>query len=135
MTEKKRKALYWTFKIISVIISCLLPVLAICEKFPIWEIEYGTQRTASVGGIFILIVLLFIFRKTVFNFMNDRLKLKYAPPIMTPIVMLIISYILEYINNFVRDLTTVCWVWIFGSAIGMVFTFIAENVYGKKDEK
>ena len=34
MTEKKRKALYWTFKALSIIISCAFPILAICEKFP-----------------------------------------------------------------------------------------------------
>lgn len=135
MTEKKRKALYWTFKIISVIISCLLPVLAIFEKFPIWEIEYGTQRTAGVGGILISIVLLVIFRKSVFNFVSDKLKLKHAPPVVTWIVMLVVSYILLYINQFIRDLTTVFWMGLIGCAIGSILTFIAENIYGKKDEK
>lgn len=135
MTEKKRKALYWTFKVISVIVSCLLPIWAICEKFPIWKMEYGAQRTVGAGGILILIVLLVIFRKSVFNFMSDKLKLRHAPPIVAWIVMLIVAYILLYINQFIRDLTTVFWMGLIGCAIGTILTFIAENSYGKKDEK
>jgi hypothetical protein len=135
MTEKKRKTLYWVFKVISVIVSCLLPVWAICEKFPIWEMEYGTQRTIGAGGILILIVLLVIFRKSVFNFMSDKLKLKHAPPIVSWLVMLVVAYVLLYINQFIRDLTTVFWMGLIGCAIGTILTYIAENIYGKKDEK
>lgn len=135
MTEKKRKTLYWVFKVISVIVSCLLPVWAICEKFPIWEMEHGTQRTIGAGGILILIVLLVIFRKSVFNFMSDKLKLKHAPPIVSWLVMLVVAYVLLYINQFIRDLTTVFWMGLIGCAIGTILTYIAENIYGKKDEK
>jgi cadmium resistance protein CadD (predicted permease) len=112
----------------------MLPIWAICEKFPIWQVEYGTNKTVGAGGILILIVLLIIFRKTVFNFMSDRLKLKHAPPIFVWFVMLVVAYILTYINNFIQDLTTVFWMGLIGCAIGAVLTFIAENKYGKKDE-
>jgi hypothetical protein len=135
MTEKKRKTLYWVFKIIGIVVSCLLPIWAICEKFPLWKVEYGTDRTVGAGGILILIVMLVIFRKTVFNFINDRLKLKHAPPLVVWLVMLVIAYVLTYINNFIQDLTTVFWMGLIGCAIGTVLTFIAENSYGKKDEK
>jgi hypothetical protein len=135
MTEKKRKTLYWVFKIIGIVVSCLLPIWAICEKFPLWKVEYGTDRTVGAGGILILIVMLVIFRKTVFNFISDRLKLKHAPPLVVWLVMLVIAYVLTYINNFIQDLTTVFWMGLIGCAIGTVLTFIAENSYGKKDEK
>lgn len=135
MTEKKRKTLYWVFKIIGIVVSCLLPIWAICEKFPLWTVEYGTNKTVGAGGILILIVMLVIFRKTVFNFISDRLKLKHAPPLVVWLVMLVIAYVLTYINNFIQDLTTVFWMGLIGCAIGTVLTFIAENSYGKKDEK
>ena len=118
MTEKKRKTLYWVFKDIRVI-----------------EMEYGTQRTIGAGGILILIVILVIFRKSVFNFMSDKLKLKHAPPIVSWLVMLVVAYVLLYINQFIRDLTTVFWMGLIGCAIGTILTYIAENIYGKKDEK
>ena len=135
MTEKKRKTRYWLLKAVSVIVSCLFPIFAICEKFPLWQVEYGTNRTMGAGGILIFIVLLIIFRKTVFNFLNDRLKLRHAPPILVWLVMLVVAYILTYINNFIQDLTTVFWMGLVGCAIGAVLTFIAEHKYGKKDEQ
>lgn len=135
MTEKKRKKLYWLFKILSVIVSCALPIFAIWEKFPLWTYTYGTSRSVGVGGILVLIVILFICRRPVFNFIRDRLKLRHAPSLTIPLVMLIISYILEYISNFIRDLTTVFWMWVIGCAIGMVLTLIAERRFGKKEEE
>lgn len=134
MTEKKRKTLYWVFKVIGIIISCGLPIYAICEHFPIWTQMHGAGRTVGAGGILILIVLTIIFRKTVFNFLKDRMKLNHAPPLVIWLVMLIIAYVLTYINNFIRDLTTVFWMGLVGCAIGTVLTFVAENKYGKKDE-
>ena len=134
MSEKKRKTRYWIFKILSVLIACGLPIYAVCEHFPVWTMSHGVVRSVGVGGIISLIVLVIIFRKSVFNFMSKRLKLEHAPPIVIWIVMLIISYILMYINNFIQDLTTVFWMGLIGCAIGTALTFIAEHFYGKKKE-
>lgn len=131
MTDKKRKALYWLFKVLSIIISCGLPLWAICEKFPIWTVSYGKYRSIGVGGILILIVLLVIFRKTVFNFIRDKLKITHAPPLAVWLVMLILSYVLVYIANFLRDLSIVFWMGLIGCAIGTVLTYIAENKFAK----
>lgn len=133
MTEKKRKRLYWIFKISAVVISCLLPIWAICERFPIWTVTHGTGRSLGAGGILILIVLLVIFRKAVFNFMIDRLKLKHAPPLVIWLVMLITSYALVYIGKFLYDMTSVFWMGLIGCAIGTLLTFIAENRFGRKE--
>lgn len=134
MTNRKRKTFYWLFKILSVLVSCALPIWAIWEKFPIWTYTYGTSRSVGVGGILVLIVLLMVFRKAVFKFIVDKLKLRHAPPLAVWLVMLIISYILVYIGNFIRDLTTVFWMGFIGCAIGTVLTFIAEHRFGKKEE-
>lgn len=134
MSNRKRKTFYWLFKLLSIVISCILPIWAIWEKFPIWTYTYGTTRSVGVGGILVLIVLLVIFRRSVFNFIRDKLKLRHAPPLVIWFVMLIISYILIYINNFINDLTTVFWMGLIGCAIGTVLTFIAEKRFGKKKE-
>jgi hypothetical protein len=117
MTEKKRKRSYWLFKILSVIVSCALPIWAIWEKFPIWTYTHGTSRSVGVGGILALIVVLVVFRKAVFNFIRDKLKLKHAPPLVVWLVMLIISYVLVYIGNFIKDLNTIFWMGLIGCAI------------------
>lgn len=135
MTEKKRKKLYWLFKVLSVIVSCALPIFAIWEKFPIWTYTHGTTRSVGVGGILALIVVLVVFRKAVFNFIRDKLKLRHAPPLAVWLVMLIISYILVYIGNFIKDLNTIFWMGLIGCAIGSVLTYIAEHRYGEKVEK
>lgn len=134
MSEKKRKTKYWIFKILSIIVSCALPILAVCEHFPVWRMSHGAVRSIGAGGIICLIVLAIIFRKSVFNFISKKLKLEHAPPMVIWIVMLIISYILMYINSFIQDLTTVFWMGLVGCAIGTVLTYIAEHFYGKKKE-
>ena len=133
MTEQKRKRLYWLFKVLGVVISCAFPVAAIIEKFPIWTKEHGTEYSIGAGGVLILIVLLIIFRKSVFAFMRDRLNLKHAPPVVIWVVMLIVAYTLLFINKFIQDMTTIFWMGLVGCAIGTVLTYIAESRYRKKE--
>ena len=134
MTEKKRKVTYWILKILSIIISCGLPIYAVCEHFPVWTVTHGTVRSIGAGGIICLIVIVIIFRKSVFNFIRDKLKLEHAPPMAIWLIMLIVAYVLKYINQFIQDLTTVFWMGLVGCAIGTLITFIAENKFGKKKE-
>ena len=133
MTEKKRKTLYWLFKVASVLVSCALPIWAICEKFPLWADDHGTEHTVGVGIILISIVLVVVFRKTVFDFIRDHLDLKHAPPLTIWLVMLVVSYILIYIGTFMQDITTVLWMGFVGCVIGTVLTYISER-YGDKNE-
>lgn len=133
-TEKKRRNLYWLFKIGGVFISCLLPVWAICEKFPVWQREHSSGRSLGVGAILSLIVVAIVFRKAVFRFLEERLKLKHAPPLVAWIIMLIVSYVLIYIGDFLLDLTRVLWMGFIGCAIGTMLTFIGENFFNVKKE-
>ena len=133
MTEQKRKNLYWLFKVASVLISCALPIWAICAKFPIWTVESGSGRTAGAGIVMIGIVLLIVFRRTVFNFAKDHLKLKYAPPITIWLILIILSYSLIYISNALRDMNTVFWMGFIGCAIGSLLTYKAENCFRKRE--
>ena len=127
MTERKRKILYWVFKIASVLVSCALPIWAICERFPLWAELHGTNRTVGVGIILIAFVLLVIFRKTVFSFITDKLNLKHAPPLVVWLVMLIVSYILVYLGEVMRDMTIVFWMGFIGCAIGTFLTYLSER--------
>ena len=130
MTEKKRKTLYWGLKVLSVIVSCALPIWAICEKFPIWTETHGASRSAGVGVVLAMIVILIVFRKTVFDFIRDKLKLKHAPPIVVWFVLLIISYVMVYIGNFMRDMTTVLWMGLIGCSVGTFLTYLSDK-FGK----
>lgn len=131
MTEKKRNRLYWIFKLGGVFISCLFPIWAIVERYPIWTEEHGVGRSLGAGGILIFIVLVVVFRKSIFNFLRDRFNLKHAPPLAIWLVMLVVSYVLMYIAKFLYDMTFVFWMGFIGCAIGTFMTFIAENRFGK----
>ena len=127
MTEKKRKTLYWGLKVLSIIVSCGLPIWAICEKFPIWTETHGASRSAGVGAIFALIVLLIVFRKTVFDFIRDKINLKHAPPIVVWVVLLIISYAMVYIGNVMEDMTTILWMGLIGCSVGTFLTYLSNR--------
>ena len=132
-TETRNKYLYWAFKVGDIIVSCLIPIFAICEKFPIWTATHGTDRSIGVGAILILFVVAVIFRKSVFKFIEDKFKLNHAPPLAVWLALLVASYILIYIGSFLRDLTVVLWMGMIGCAIGTVLTYVAENYFAPKE--
>ena len=132
MTEKKRKILYWFFKIASILISCVLPIWAICERFPLWTEEHGKGYSIGAGAILILFVVIIIFRRTVFGFLRDKFNLKHAPPLAVWLVLLTLSYLLVYIGNVMRDMTSVFWMGLIGCAIGTFLTYISER-FNTKD--
>ena len=127
MTNTTRKRLYWIFKIAGIVLSCLLPIWAICEKFPIWTVQHGKGHSIGVGTILILIVVLIIFRRAVFNFIRDKFNLQHAPPLAVWLVLLIISYVMVYLGNVMEDMVTVFWMGLIGCAIGTFLTYLAEN--------
>lgn len=133
MTDRKRKTLYWIFKVASILISCALPIWAVCEKFPIWTMQSGTGYSVGVGAIMIGIVLLIVFRRTVFKFINEHLKLRYAPPIAIWLVFIVLSYVMIYIANALRDMNIIFWMGFIGCAIGTLLTYIAENRFKNKE--
>lgn len=135
MPEKKRKLRYAVLKILSIIVSCGLPIYAVYEHFPLWTVSYGTSHSIGAGGIICIIIVVIVFRKAVFQYLRDKMNLQHAPPLAVWLIMLIVSYVLLYINQFIRDLTTVFWFGLVGCAIGTLLTFIAENRYGKKKEE
>ena len=135
MTERKRKVLYWLFRILGIVVSCALPIIAILVKFPIWKESQGTGRTIGIGAILIGFVLLVIFRSTVFSFIAEKLDIKHAPPLVVWPILLLISYILIFIGNVIADMTTVFWMGFIGCAIGTLLTWLSDKYADKKEVK
>ena len=129
--ETKRKALYWGFKGGGIVSACAFPLWAIFEKFPIWTETHGAGTSIGVGGIIGLLVILVVFRKTIFNYLKERLTVKHAPPITIWVVLIIISYILMFVNKFLYDISTVFWMGLVGSGLGTFLTFIGDSKFGK----
>jgi hypothetical protein len=95
-------------------------------------VKSGTGYSVGVGLVMIGIVLLIVFRRTVFKFAREHFKLSYAPPITIWLVLIIISYALVYISNALSDMNTIFWMGFIGCAVGTLLTFIAENCFRKK---
>lgn len=132
MTEKKHKILYWVFKILGVLVSCALPIWAICERFPVWTEQHGTTHSVGVGLVLIIMVIAIIFRRTVFAFIKDKLNLKHAPPLAVWLILLCISYTFIFLGNVMRDITTVLWMGFVGCAIGTFLTYLSDR-FAKKE--
>ena len=132
----KSNIIYYCFKVASIAVACALPLWGVIDKFPIWVETHGTGRSIGTGGLIGIIILLVIFRRTVFNFLKDKWKMRYAPPITIWIAMIVVSYMLMYVSKFLLDITTVFWMGLIGCALGGVLTFIGENFFGeeKKNE-
>ena len=135
MSEKKRKTLYWVFKLTGIFISCLLPIWAICERYPLWTVSHGVSHSIGAGTILALFVVAVVFRRTIFDFIRERLNLRHAPPMLIWLVLLIISYVLMYIAKFLYDMTMIFWMGLIGCGIGTLLTFIGEHRFGKEREK
>ena len=133
MTEKKRKAWYWGLKAAGVTSSCLFPLFAIYEHFPMWVAENGAGHSIGSGLIIGAIVLIAVFRKTVFAYLEEKFKGKNAPPIAIWVILLICVYILIYINTFLLDLVTVLWMGLIGCTVGTGLNAIADNKFGGTD--
>jgi TRAP-type uncharacterized transport system fused permease subunit len=130
MTLKKRKAWFLGLKSAGIVSSCLFPLFAIYEHFPIWVEENGAGKSLGSGLIIGAIVLLAVFRKTVFAYLSEKFKGKNAPPITIWIVLLICAYLLVYINSFLMDLITVLRMGLVGCGIGTGLNAIADNKFG-----
>lgn len=132
--ERKRNITYWLLKIGSIIISVLLPVWAICVKFPVWQLYHGNGKTIGVGAILILFVVIVVFRKTVVKFIVDKFKIKHMPPVLVWLILLMLAYGLQFISQFLPDIIIVLWMGVVGGAIGALMTFVAEQFFGKKEK-
>jgi hypothetical protein len=113
-----------------------MPIWAVCAKFPVWTEQSGVGRSVGAGFILILLVVLIVFRKTVFEFIKEHFNIKHAPPLTIWLVLIVISHLLIYIGEVMKDMTTVFWMGLIGCGIGTFLTYIAESRFGKvkKDE-
>lgn len=125
MKERKINKAYWLLKIAAVLISCALPIWAICEKFPMWKEVHGGSHSVGVGAVMTAIVLLIIFRKTVFSYLKE--KVKHAPPLTVWLVLLALSYLMVYLGSVMQDMVKVLWMGFIGCLIGTFLTYLAER--------
>lgn len=133
MTQSKRRSIYWVLKISSIIISCAFPAWGIFEQFPIWQERGGTGRSVGVGFILLFVVVIIVFHKSVFKFIEERLKLKHAPPLMIWLALIVLTLGLIWLSSLMADMINIYILGFIGCLIGNVLTFIGEHI-GKNGE-
>jgi Na+-translocating ferredoxin:NAD+ oxidoreductase RnfE subunit len=133
--ETKRKIWHYIFKVVSFCTACGMPIYAISEHFPMWAVEHGSSRSLGSGVVIAGIVMLVVFKSTVFSWLKEKLQGKHAPPVTIWIVALIVCYILIYINKFLIDLTSILWMGLIGCVIGNAFNYIADHKFGEVKEE
>lgn len=132
MSETKRKIFYWLFRGLGIVISCAFPIWAVVERYPVWTETHGAGRSLGAGGILIMFVVLIIFRKAVFGFIKEKLKITHAPPLLIWLVLILITYILIFISKILYDITIVFWMGFIGCGIGTFLAFVADNSFNKE---
>lgn len=136
MTQaQKNKLFFWLFKVISIIISCVLPIWSICERFPLWVETHGAGRSIGSGMLMIAIVVCAVLHKTIFNFFTQKLKIKHAPPILVWVILLICSYALLLFARFLQDLNTILWMGLLGCALGNLLTLIGNCFITEEEDE
>ena len=129
--SKRDKFFYWAWRLLGIFLSGYLPISAVVDHFPIWLEHKGTGRTIWVGAILILIILAVIFRKTVINYVRERLKTHSYPPVMGWVVLLCVTYVLRFINDFIIDMTSVFWMGLIGGLLGSLCMWLADRIKKK----
>jgi hypothetical protein len=100
-----------------------------------WVEYQGPANSVGSGLVMSIIVLVIVFRKTVFDFIKDKANLDNAPPIVIWIALLVSSYLLIYLSDILKDINIIFWMGLIGCAVGTLLTFIAENAFAKKKEE
>lgn len=122
---RKTKIKYWVCVALSFLFSAVPPVVAIFQKFPMWEKTVSPAYTVGVGAVIAVIVLLICFRKTIIPVVRDKLGIKSIPPVFIWIAGLVAVIFFEKIHTFMTDIKVVIFAGMIGSAIAWGFSFAA----------
>ena len=132
MRTSKRLTTYWILKVLSIVVACALPIWGILEQFPIWKTSNGTNRAVGAGMILIAAVILIVFRRAVFKFFSEKLKLTHAPPLMIWLCLILLTWCIMWLSSIMEDMMNIYILGFIGCLIGNVLTFIGEHL--REDE-
>ena len=125
---------YWICTVLSFAFSAGLPVVAIGQKFPIWNQTVSPAYTIGVGGVLTIIVCLVVFRKTLVPALMAKLGITSIPPVVIWVSALIVAEIVAKINTFMTDIKAVIFAGLAGAAFGWAFS-LAAAYFNKKSKE
>lgn len=130
-TETKRKVGAVILKIVAVASSVGAPVAAVLSEFPVFK-EVGTEEL-SVGGVMILLIVLFGFRRELWPLIREKLHINSAGALIFWGLLFIVLLWMEKIADMLPAIRSICLVGLAGTGIGQAANSAAAFVYPKKE--
>ncbi len=133
-TQTKRKLGALGLEIVAIASSVGAPVAAVLQKYPIWK-EPVTSKELSAGGVMILLIVLFGFRRQLWPIIRDKLHVNSAGALIFWGVSFLVLMWLENISAMLPDLRTICIAGLVGTGVGQVASTAARIVEKKQDQE
>lgn len=131
-TSTKRKIGAVILKIVAVASSVGAPVAAVLKEFPIFR-KVGAKEL-SVGGVMVLLIVLFGFRREIWPLLRDKLHINSAGSFIFWGVFFVSLLWMEKIADMLPAMRSICLFGLAGTGIGQVANTTAEFVYPKNKE-
>lgn len=131
--QTKRKVGSLLLRLTSIAASVGLPVAAVLQEFPIFK-EPMTGKELSAGGVMILLIVLFGFRRELWPIIRDKLHVNSAGSLLFWVLCFLIILWMENMAALLPALRTVCIAGIMGTGVGQAATTTA-HLLTKANEK
>ena len=132
--QTKRKIGAVVLKIVAIASSVGAPVAAVLQEFPFFKEQVGGKEL-SAGGIMVLLIVLFGFRRELWPLIRDKLHINSVGSLIFWGLCFLILMWLENIATLLPALRTICLAGLVGTGIGQVANTAAGFVGKKKDEE
>ena len=131
--QTKRKLGCVGLKITAIASSVGVPVAAVLQQFPIWK-EPPTGRELSVGGVMLLLIVLFGFRRELWPLIREKLHINSVGALIFWGVLFALLLWLENVVAMLPALRTICIAGLLGTGVGQIAN-TAAGIIGSKEEK
>ena len=129
----KRKVGAVLLKIAAIASSVGAPVAAVLQEFPVFKESLGGKEL-STGGIMILLIVLFGFRRELWPLIREKLHINSVGSLIFWGLMFLLLMWIEGIVALLPALRTICLAGLIGTGVGQICNTAAAFV-APKDEK
>jgi hypothetical protein len=131
--QTKRKVGAVILKLTAIASSVGLPVAAVLQEFPVFK-EPVSGKELSAGGVMILIIILFGFRRELWPIIRDKLHVNSTGSLIFWVLCFLLILWMENMAALLPALRTVCIAGILGTGVGQVAT-TAAHLLNRANEK
>jgi hypothetical protein len=131
--QTKRKIGVIGLKLVAIASSVGVPVAAVLQEFPIFK-EPMTTKELSAGGVMILLIVLFGFRRELWPLIKEKLHVNSAGTLIFWGLSFLLILWLEKVAAMLPAMRTICIAGLAGTGIGQVAN-TAAGFIGKKNKE